>query len=277
MDAQGEKSNISIREDSEVVLLSRKWLCRVSTESANGANFLDAQISGAQSLADPFKHCLTGYHAKGSALLMVITLSISSALAYSQKHIGKYVLADFALQGCRGRYLQDISCSGVFSPEYYVFACGLSICSSLYAIAFHRTAQIIGRFVGRRSAVFFEACGVLGCVFSVLTAWISMGMNRHIHLSLATCTFILWCMAFAVRTLSGLPPFWNISAITFVVTILTFVIWVCGYFANTSLAVMEWIGLASTVIHSFTFPVEIKLDLASLDAEPGQVQLRTLS
>ena len=170
--------------------------------------------------------------------------SLAVFLPIGHKHV--------SLSGCRGYKIQDISCGGVYWPEYLIFGLGFSFVALCMAHAFQKAGQIFEKYstLSSRLVRVFRVAGLVGCFSMIPMAWISMKMHRgrppkreqeaklhehHLkvllrcsetirsvapskqlrtHLMFAGLTMGPWLVAFSVRCYSGCPPYHKVAVFT---------------------------------------------------------------
>jgi len=205
-------------------------------------------------------HCFSINSHLVGAVLACLSIITSSGVAYFLGHIGKNISPDIiaanrTVQGCRFRLVQDISCGGVFFPEYYIFGGGLTGTSIILCIAVCRCGYVLQHRASRRQANLFLLFGISGCVSCIGMAWISMRYWRTMHLFLAINTFGGWMVAFTIRAFSGIPPYVTMSRFTVAAAIICSVVWLCGIWFHVSLSIAEWLASGFLLSHAFTLPV----------------------
>lgn len=205
------------------------------------------------------------------ASLSVLT---SSGLAYFQRHIGKFVLPEYAFRGCRNRLIQDISCGGVYLPEYAVFSIGSAVSAICFAITFLASSRAISEQMGSRQGRAFLRLGLTGCVFFVGMGTVSMRMNKKLHLGLALMGFLMFFCAFAINAAWRKSPMAWLSRLTFVTAAMFASIWVCGIVWRKPFSFAEWISAFCMIVHMFTLPLSAPSEPARrLELDSVQVEL----
>ena len=202
--------------------------------------------------------CLQNDAHKIGAIAAVLTALVSSSLAHYFGHIGKSRLDEYNFSGCRSyRYIQDISCGGIYFPEYAVFSVGFTFVSLCMAHAFQKAGYILEKYstLSSRLVRAFRVAGLLGCFSMIPMAWISMRINRPIHLLFAGLTMIPWLVAFAVRCYSGCPPYHKLAVVTCAMAGVLIVIWMVGIAFRSQQSWAEWLAFFCFLLHTFTFPV----------------------
>ncbi|CAJ1384460.1 unnamed protein product [Effrenium voratum] len=201
--------------------------------------------------------CLQNDAHKIGAIVATLTSVASSGTAHLLQHIGKHVDPEYAIPGCRGRWIQDISCGGVYFPEYYIFGFGFTFVSLCMAHAFQKAAYILERYstLSGRMVRVFRVAGLTGCLAMVPMAWVSMKINRSAHLLFAALTMIPWLVAFVVRCKAGCPPYHKMAILTCVAACALISIWFTAIVLRSSQSWAEWCGFLCFLLHTFTFPV----------------------
>merc|ERR1711924_279783 len=127
----------------------------------------------------------------------------------------------------------------------------------ILACAFWRSYTVLLNVRSRRLAVVFLCSGVLGCSFCLPMAWVSMAINRQLHLLFALLTFTCWLIAFSVRAASGVQPCAACSRICVATAILSLTVWITGICVGKSLSLAEWIAAICLISTSLTLPVAV--------------------
>eukprot|EP00928_Gymnodinium_smaydae_P030717 TRINITY_DN22767_c0_g1_i1.p1 TRINITY_DN22767_c0_g1~~TRINITY_DN22767_c0_g1_i1.p1 ORF type:complete len:250 (-),score=19.63 TRINITY_DN22767_c0_g1_i1:143-892(-) len=194
--------------------------------------------------------------ARVGATILATTVLLSSYFAYSLGHVGSGPGRLAGIAGCRSRrqLLQDISCSGVNSPEYWIFSFGFSAGSLCYVKAAMQSAVKIEMAMGRRYAQCFLAFAVVANLFCIAMAWISLGMNPRLHLVFAKCMMLCWGISALLRVYSAVPPSLSLSLCTTLATICLFSIWAYGQVMRKPWAAAEWWGFACFLVYTLTLP-----------------------
>lgn len=215
--------------------------------------------------------CLQNDAHKIGATVAIFTAVISSSLAHYLGHIGKSVPGDYyPFRGCLGRYIQDISCGGIYFPERFVFAIGFTFVSLCMAHAFQKAGYILEKYstLSSRLVRVFRVSGLLGCFSMVPMAWISMKMSRAIHLLFAGLTMGPWVVAFSVRCYSGCPPYHKIAVATCITAAVLLVVWFTAILCGSQQSWAEWIAFFCFLLHTFTFPVPAVRPAFERSSEP---------
>ncbi|OLQ05171.1 hypothetical protein AK812_SmicGene11643 [Symbiodinium microadriaticum] len=124
--------------------------------------------------------CLENDAHKLGAIVATATAVVSSGTAIYLHHIGVWVEKEFEVKGCRYHWIQDISCGGIYMPEYAIFGLGFSFTSLCMAHAFQKAGYILDKYsaLSKREVQGFRIAGLVGCVSMLPMAWISMDMHR---------------------------------------------------------------------------------------------------
>lgn len=205
-------------------------------------------------MASPWGRLPVANPARVGAAAMVATVAASSLLAYGLGHAGLSVAEPAGLAGCRGHVVEDISCSGVFVPEYFVFGAGVTVACFFLAVAFVRSAVLMAPALGRVGTALFMASGVAGCVLGVPMAWVSMGMDKQLHLGLARAMLLSWLFASVLRAASGLPPRPRLAACTVLATAVFVGIWTAGHMQRIWRSWAEWVAVAALLVNVAVLP-----------------------
>ncbi|CAK9030299.1 unnamed protein product [Durusdinium trenchii] len=221
--------------------------------------------------------CLQNDAHKIGAVVAIFTALSSSSLAHLLHHIGTDVPEEYSLRGCRGRIIQDISCGGIYLPEYLIFAIGFTFVSLCMCHAFQKAGYILEKYstLSSRLVRVFRMAGLVGCVSMIPMAWISMRFHRGFHLLFAGLTMGPWCVAFSVRCYSGCPPYHRFAVITCVMAAVLIVWWFTSIllgFSKQSWA--EWVAFICFLLHTFTFPVPAsRSSIFRSEQEQAEVEL----
>mmetsp|Transcript_41868 Transcript_41868/g.97492 ORF Transcript_41868/g.97492 Transcript_41868/m.97492 type:complete len:252 (-) Transcript_41868:223-978(-) len=208
--------------------------------------------------AETIVPCLENDAHKVGAIVATVTAFLSSGIAYYLQHIGLWVKPEFAIKGCRNRLLQDISCGGVQMPEYAIFGLGFSFTALCMAHAFQKAGYVLEKYstLSSREVRAFRLAGLIGCLATIPMAWVSMKMNREIHLLFAGMMMASWLFAFTLRCKSGSGPYHRLAIFTCVLAVVFLGIWFTAISLGSSHhAWAEWMGFLCFLLHSFSFPV----------------------
>lgn len=186
--------------------------------------------------------------------LIVATLILSSMLAYGLGHIGRVVRRPAGLKGCRGHWIEDISCCGVFFPESFVFSSGLSLGFICISLGFWHSWQVLMPALGPSLAKLTSVLGIFGCTFGVGMACISMRTAVRSHLVLAMLAIACWFTCCGLRVASRLPPKPYMAALLLALAIIFLNIWVMGIWTKVACGWAEWIGMICLLANLSLFP-----------------------
>eukprot|EP00439_Symbiodinium_sp_Y106_P066070 s762_g10.t1 len=114
-------------------IMEAKFECLVSGEEFNAADM--KALSRAMVTTETIVPCLENDAHKLGAIVATATAVVSSGTAIYLHHIGMWAEKAFAVkildrisqsrEGCRYHWIQDISCGGIYMPEYAIFGCAV--------------------------------------------------------------------------------------------------------------------------------------------------------
>ncbi|CAE7553148.1 unnamed protein product [Symbiodinium pilosum] len=126
------------------------------------------------------------------------------------------------------------------------------------AHAFQKAGYVLEKYstLSSREVRAFRIAGLVGCVSMIPMAWVSMNMNRAIHLLFAGLMMGSWLIAFALRCKSGSAPYQRLATVTCISALVLLLIWF-GAMAmrKKNFSWAEWLAFFCFLLHTFSFPV----------------------